>query len=392
MGGRWRLRFAGADGLDHHVIGQVVFLRRIGGHCLGDELRLRRLPRLWPEQPRIALILSQPLLELFPLDRLVAPDIRPSVDADFLFPDVADGAADLMVGRGQRHTVSHLIGRSALQTYRLPLGRRVGKAIQLLLIQGAENGGQLPPGGGDGGKYLVVVPDDLYLQAGSRSPVTCRLADHKAHGLHPACELLGQALGNFGVALAVSQPLGNIVLVLGVQQAGGQHLPQVLVEPLRVGEKKFRDVAVALVLLQQPLKVLPRLQPADGVGQRGVQKLHLSPFQGGNLVLCTIQIDKIPRAVGGGERVAGLAVDGHDLRLKLIFRDRLLYLRPVLVGKRDVHFMGRLPVPDGDGIPIAGHWLLGQVRRGGVGQDGVGLVQHRLMKPVVEAGQVIVEA
>ena len=54
--------------------------------------------------------------------------------------------------------------------------------------------------------------------------------------------------------------------------------------------------------------------------------------------------------------------------------------------------MGRFPVPDGDGIPVAGHWLLGQVRRGGMGQDGVGLVQHRLMEAVVEAHQIIIEA
>ena len=137
------LRFAGADGLYHHVIGQVVFLRRIGGHCLGGELRLRRLPRLWPEQPRIALILSQPLLELFPLDRLVAPDIRPSVDADFLFPDVADGAADLMVGRGQRHTVSHLVRGRTLQPYGLPPGRDAGEAVQLLGVQPPEGGGDV---------------------------------------------------------------------------------------------------------------------------------------------------------------------------------------------------------------------------------------------------------
>ena len=248
--GLGRLRFAGADGLDHHIVGQMVFLRRIGGHRLSSELRPRCLPRLWLEQPRVALIPAQPVLELFPLDRLMAPGIRSGVDADFLFPDIADGAADHMVRGGQRHTVSHLIGQGALQTYRLPLDRRVGKAIQLLLIQGAENGGQLPPGGGGGGKYLVIVPDDLHLQAGSRGPVVCRLAGHKVHGLHTARELCRKALGDFGVALAVSQPLGNIVLVLGVQQPGSQYLPQILVEPLQISGQKLGNGAVALVLLQ----------------------------------------------------------------------------------------------------------------------------------------------
>ena len=71
-------------------------------------------------------------------------------------------------------------------------------------------------------------------------------------------------------------------------------------------------------------------------------ELHLPPFQGGDLILPILQIDEIPHAVGGGEWIAGLAVEGHDLRLRM-------------------------------------------------GQGRIGLVQHRLMEAVVEAGQIIVK-
>ena len=353
----WPLRFAGADGLYHNVVGQVVFIPWIDSGGLRGVRRFLRLPDLRLEQSRVALVLPQPFLELTAADCLLAPCVRAGINADLLRPDITDGAADLLVGRGQHHMVAYLIGRGARQMHRLPLDRRVGKAVQLLLIQGAENGGQLSPGGGDGGKYLIIVPDDLHPQAGSRGPVICRLPSHKAHGLHPARKLCGEALCDFGVALAVPQPLGNIVLVPACQQAGDQHLPQVLVEPLQISGQELGNCAVALVLPQQPFKIRPRLCPIDGIGQRGVQKLHLPPFQGGDLVLLILQIDKIPRAVRGGERVAGLAANGAYPRHHSILRDCLLYLCPFLGRNRKVYFMGWLSGPDGDGIAVAGHRL-----------------------------------
>ena len=370
----------------------MVFIPWIDSGGLRGVRRFRRLLDLRLEQLRVALIPAQPFLELTAADRLIAPCVGAGVDADLLLPDVADGAADLLVGRGQHHMVAHLIGRGARQAHRLPLDRRVGKAVQLLLIQGAEDGGQLFPGGGDGGKYLVIVPDDLHLQAGSRGPVICRLPSHKVHSLHPARELGGEALGELGVALAIPQPLGNIVLVPVCQQAGGQHLPQVLVEPLQISGQELGNCAVALVLPQQPFKIRPRLCPIDGIGQRGVQKLHLPPFQGGDLVLLILQIDKIPRAVCGGERVAGLAANGDYPRHRSILRDCLLYLCPFLGRNRKVYFMGWLSGPDGDGIAIAEHRLAGQVRLGRFRQGGIGLLQHGLVETVVKAGQVIIEA
>ncbi|CUO68704.1 Uncharacterised protein [Flavonifractor plautii] len=210
----------------------MVFIPWIDSGGLRGVRRFRRLPDLRLEQSRVALVLPQPFLELTAADHLLAPCVRAGINADFLLANVADGAADLLVGRGQHHMVAHLISWGARQMHRLPLNRRVGKAVQLLLIQGAEDGGQLFPGGGDGGKYLVIVPDDLGFHAGGGRPVVRRLAGHKAHGLHPARELGGETLGELGVALAVPQPPGNIVLVPVFQQAGGQHLPQVLVEPL----------------------------------------------------------------------------------------------------------------------------------------------------------------
>ena len=134
MGGRWRLRFAGADGLDHHVVGQVVLLRRVGGYCLGGELRLRWLPRLWPEQPRVVLILPKPLLKLIAVDRLMAPCVGAGVNAHLQLSDISDGAADLLVRRGQHHMIAHLVGGGPFQMHRLSLSRYVGKAVQLLPV------------------------------------------------------------------------------------------------------------------------------------------------------------------------------------------------------------------------------------------------------------------
>ena len=142
---------------------------------------------------------------------------------------------------------------------------------------------------------------------------------------------MGQALGNLGVALSISQPLGDVILVLTIQQAGSQHLPQILVKPLRVGEKKFRDMTVLLILPQQPLKVFPRLQAADGVGQRGVQELDVPTVQGGDGVLLALQIDRITHAIGWGRQRAGLSAGGG---CRLTGRNYLGLLWPRLLFRR----------------------------------------------------------
>ena len=67
-----------------------------------------------------------------------------------------------------------------------------------------------------------------------------------------------------------------------------------------------------------------------------------------------MQVDYIARTIGWGQWVMGRLVrrTGYDLLDGL----------PVLVRNGDVNLMGSIPAPDGDGIPLAGDRLAGEVR------------------------------
>ena len=189
---------------------------------------------------------------------------------------------------------------------------------------------------------------DLHLNAGGEGAVVRYIPGHKVHRLHAPGIQLGKAFGDFGVALAIPHPAGNVLLVLPGKQAGSQHFPQVLVRFLRVGGKELGNGAVSQVVFQKLLKPFPALGPEDGVGHAGRKKLYGILPQLRDLVFLIFQIDRI-----------AFMVDRRGRVIDLFLRDSLLDGLVFLIGNGNVDLMGRLPVPDGNGVSLAGDRLAG---------------------------------
>ena len=189
---------------------------------------------------------------------------------------------------------------------------------------------------------------DLHLNAGGEGAVIRYIPGHKVHRLHAPGIQLGKAFGDFGVALAIPQPAGNVLLILPGKQAGSQHFPQILVRFLRVGKKELGNGAVSQVIFQKLLEPFPAFGPEDGVSHAGRKKLYRILPQLRDLVFLIFQIDRI-----------ALMVDRRSWVIDLFLRDSLLDGLVFLIGNGNVDLMGRLPVPDGDGVSLAGYRLVG---------------------------------
>ena len=195
--------FQGADG--RHVGGVLhlwpSYAQVIVGDmeiCVGGQFILRG------EQVGVALIVSQTVLEGLPVYHPVAPRIRPRVHAHVLFTHIAHRAGQLLVAVWQGHMVAHVVEGNALQhvfsavetvgillglffvleglahfihqiiVVRLPVPNderflkgvgslldgiaihRLFKAVDLLLIQGAEHTRHIVPGGRPFGVEFIV--------------------------------------------------------------------------------------------------------------------------------------------------------------------------------------------------------------------------------------------
>ena len=247
--------------------------------------------------------------------------------------------------------VAHLVGQGPFQGRGVPVCeafRVLKEAVLLLHIQSAQKRCKFLPAVCQGRKFSFLVIQDLHLNAGGEGAVVCYIPGRKLHRLHAPGIQLGKAFGNFGVALAIPQPAGNILLVLPGKQAGSQHFPQVLVRFLRVGGKELGNGAVSQVVFQKLLKPFPALGPEDGVGHAGGKKLYGILPQLRDLVFLIFQVDRI-----------ALMVDRRGRIIDLFLRDGLLDGLVFLIGNGNVNLMGRLPVPDGDGVSLAGNRLAG---------------------------------
>ena len=122
----------------------------------------------------------------------------------------------------------------------------------------------------DNARFVV----HLHFNAGGEGTIVRYVAGHKVHRLHAPGIQLGKAFGDFGVALAIPQPAGNILLILPGKQAGSQHFPQVLVCFLRVSGKGLGNGAIPQVVFQKLFKPFPALGPENRVSHARGKKLY----------------------------------------------------------------------------------------------------------------------
>ena len=349
----WRhgFRLVYVQPFHHHIIGQAVLVAGINRYRLGDDLRRRSFSYVRRKQSGVALILAEPGFKLFPADHIVAPGIRPGVNADRVILNGINRAGDRVVRRGERHLVAHLVGRGSFQERGVPVReafRVLKEAVQLLHIQSPKKRCEFTPAICQNCKFSFLLVQNLNLNAGSESAVVRHIAGCKVHRLHTPGIQFGKALGDSGVALAIPQPAGNILFVLPGKQAGGQHFPQVLVYLFRVSGKELGNGAVPQVIFQKLLEPFPALSPEDGVSHAGRKELHRILPQLRDLVFLIVQIDRI-----------ALMVDRRSRVIDLFLRDGLLDGLVFLIGNGNVDLMGWLSVPDGDGVSRTGDGLAG---------------------------------
>ena len=227
-------------------------------------------------------------------------------------------------------------------------GLFLSKAIQLTGVHPAQDGCDLIPAEEQHSQPLLVCIQHFQLDAFRHGAVVGGVAGLQLHRLDDVGISPTQPLGNFSVGLAAAQQLGNLRLIRRTDQAVGQHVPQVLVCGIRVDGQKLGDGLVAGILAQQRLKPFPTFGPEDWVSHAGRKKLYGIRPQFCDLVFLIFQIDRI-----------SLMVDRRGWVIDLFLRDSLLNGLVFFIGNGNVDLMGRLPVPDGDGVSLAGDGLAG---------------------------------
>ena len=383
----------------YHVVGQVILVAGVDLNRLGCDFRRRGFFFPRRKQSGVALILAQPGFKLFPADDIIAPSIRPGVNADRCIFNGINRAGDGMIGRRERHMVAHLVRRGAFQEgrvqpvrkgfgffpcfkglvyiiqiiiaprllvadnegffkrircflYRIPLKAVwvLEEAVLLMHIQSPQKRHKFIPAVCQGRKFSSLIVQDLHLNAGGEGAVVRYIPGHKVHRLHAPGIQLGKAFGDFGVALAIPQPAGNVLLILPGKQAGSQHFPQVLVRFLRVGKKELGNGAVSQVVFQQLLEPFPVFGPEDWVSHAGRKKLYGIRPQFCDLVFLIVQIDRV-----------ALMVDRRGWVIDLFLRNSLLDGFIFLVRHGNVHLVGGFAATDGEGVSLAGDGLAGQI-------------------------------
>ena len=236
--------------------------------------------------------------------------------------------------------------------FHVRFGLLLSKAVQLTGIQTAQQGRDLIPAKIQHGQPLLLRVQHFQFDAFGRSAVIGSIAGVQLHRFDDAGEGPAQPLGDLAVGLASVQQLGQLRLVRRADQAVDQHVPQVLVCGIRVDGQKLGDGLVAGILAQQRLKPFPTFGPEDWVSHAGRKKLYGIRPQFCDLVFLIFQIDRI-----------SLMVDRRGWVIDLFLRDSLLNGLAFFIGNGNVDLMGRLPVPDGDGVSLAGDGLAGQIGR-----------------------------
>ncbi|CUP84881.1 Uncharacterised protein [Enterocloster clostridioformis] len=221
------------------------------------------------------------------------------------------------------------------------------KTVKFLLIQGAEQPRSLIPGDAQLGIVFVLY---LHLHAGGGSGKVSHVTDDKLHCLDPARKGFRKSLRDTLIALTGAQPAGDIGFVPVCEQAGGQHLPQIVICFGQIRREKFCDGAISEVFLQKLLKPFLAFCPENGDRECRVTELHIKQTNAGNLKCGIVQIDSIAYMVG------------RDL-LAAVCRvwKCILNLLPLLIGYGYINLMGGFAVPDGNGIALTGNGLAGQI-------------------------------
>ena len=188
--GRFRrrgFRLIYAQPFHHHIIGKSVFVPRIDRYRLRSNFRRKVFFFLRREQSGVSFILAQPGFKLFPADDIIAPGIRPGVDADRCIFNGINRAGDGVVGRRERHRVAHLVGRGSFQGRCVPLCeafRVLKEAVLLLHIQPPQKRCEFLPAVCQGSKFSFLMIQDLHLNAGGEGAVVRYIPGRKVHRLH----------------------------------------------------------------------------------------------------------------------------------------------------------------------------------------------------------------
>ena len=171
----------------HHVIGKSVFVAGVDRYRLGGDFRCIGFFFLRREQSGVSLILAQPGFKLFPVDDIIAPGIRPGINADRCFFNGINRAGDGVVGCRERYLIARLVGRGPFQGRGVAVCktfRVLEEAVLLFYIQSPQKRSQFLPSVCQGRKFSLLMVQNLHLNAGGKGAVVRYIPGHKVHRLH----------------------------------------------------------------------------------------------------------------------------------------------------------------------------------------------------------------
>ena len=145
-----------------------------------------------------------------------------------------------------------------------------------------------------------------------------------------------------------------------------QHLLNIIIEVGQISREITGNAAVPGVQMQLAFKVYLAFSSKQRYGQGGVPQLYLGHANVRDLKGGLIQIDRIAHPVGQGQRIVGRKV------------------------RRTDELLDSIPAPGGNGIPLAGDWLDGNLRLLllSVGEERLGLVNDFQVQPVADSGHI----
>ena len=185
--GRRGFRPVNVQPFHHHVIGKSVFVAGVDRYRLGGDFRCIGFFFLRREQSGVSLILAQPGFKLFPVDDIIAPGIRPGINADRCFFNGINRAGDGVVGCRERYLIARLVGRGPFQGRGVAVCktfRVLEEAVLLFYIQSPQKRSQFLPSVCQGRKFSLLMVQNLHLNAGGKGAVVRYIPGHKVHRLH----------------------------------------------------------------------------------------------------------------------------------------------------------------------------------------------------------------
>ena len=123
----------------------------------------------------------------------------------------------------------------------------MGKAVQFLLPEGAQYRRDLMPGICRARNFHFIIVQNLYPHREAGCEIVRRFAGGKLCGVYTVAQKSRQQTAHFPIALSGSKIFDDLISVLVRQQAGGQDLPEALVELAEVSRQKICNMAVPAV-------------------------------------------------------------------------------------------------------------------------------------------------